>query len=263
MTGPAAFSLSPQSRPMAKWYYNQGGQQRGPISDSQLKRLASGGQLRPADLIWKEGLAQWVPASKVKGLFAGKGRATNLSSVPPSTAPVEATFTHHLVCGDIYLERDKYDQAIAEYSEAIRLEPTSSIAYCQRAGAYRRRGDLERAIADCDTALRFDSTLVAAYKERGNAYFERRQWEPALADYNQCVRRSPTYMIAYYNRGLVYFNQGKYDPAIVEFTKAIQLDATYAPAFGYRSLCHLKKGNFDEARTDCAEATRLDPTFDL
>jgi tetratricopeptide (TPR) repeat protein len=247
----------------SQWYYSQDGQRRGPLSDSHLKKLAASGRLRPADLLWKEGMSRWVAASKVKGLFAGTARSTALSAVPSSANAVEATFTHHLACGDIYLERNKHDQAIAEYSEALRLEPSSSIAYCQRATAHRHKGDADRAIADCTAALRLAPNLAAAYKERANAYFERRQWDQALADYTQALRLNPAYMIAYYNRGLVYFNQGKFDLAIVEFTKAIELDAAYAPAFGYRSLCHLKKCNFDQARADCAEATRLDPTFDL
>src|SRR5262249_298739 len=51
------------------WYYAQGGQQFGPVSSRQLKRLAAGGQLRPTDLIWKDGMADWTPALKLKGLF--------------------------------------------------------------------------------------------------------------------------------------------------------------------------------------------------
>ena len=51
------------------WYYAQGGQQFGPVSSRQLKRLAAGGQLRPTDLIWKDGIADWTPALKLKGLF--------------------------------------------------------------------------------------------------------------------------------------------------------------------------------------------------
>ena len=42
---------------MADWLYNKDGQQFGPVSAEDLKRLAAAGELRPGDLVWKEGMA--------------------------------------------------------------------------------------------------------------------------------------------------------------------------------------------------------------
>lgn len=55
---------------MADWFYGRDGQQQGPVSSAGLKQLADSGQLRPDDLVWQEGMAKWVAASQVKGLFA-------------------------------------------------------------------------------------------------------------------------------------------------------------------------------------------------
>jgi len=52
-----------------QWYYIQQKQRIGPVTDQQLKQLATSGQLRPTDLVWKKGLENWVAAQKVKGLF--------------------------------------------------------------------------------------------------------------------------------------------------------------------------------------------------
>ena len=55
---------------MAKvWMAVVEGKQHGPLSNSELKSLADCKRLQPTDLIWKEGMAEWVPASKIKGLF--------------------------------------------------------------------------------------------------------------------------------------------------------------------------------------------------
>ena len=54
----------------AEWHYSKDGQEHGPVSASDLKNLAKSGALLPSDLIWKEGMAEWKPASNVKGLFA-------------------------------------------------------------------------------------------------------------------------------------------------------------------------------------------------
>lgn len=56
---------------MAEWYYSAGdGVQRGPVDAGGLKRLAAAGRLSPSDLVWREGMTEWAPASKVAGLFA-------------------------------------------------------------------------------------------------------------------------------------------------------------------------------------------------
>lgn len=51
------------------WYYVKDGRQCGPVSDECLKQLAATSQLQPVDLVWKDGMAQWVPAHRVNGLF--------------------------------------------------------------------------------------------------------------------------------------------------------------------------------------------------
>jgi hypothetical protein len=54
---------------VAEWYYTEQGQRRGPVTWEQLRQLALGGQLRPADLVWKNGMAQWSAASSQSSLF--------------------------------------------------------------------------------------------------------------------------------------------------------------------------------------------------
>lgn len=51
------------------WYYSIQGTRFGPVTPAEVKRLAESGQLSPTDLVWKEGLKNWVAASNVKGLF--------------------------------------------------------------------------------------------------------------------------------------------------------------------------------------------------
>ena len=57
------------------WYYAINGQKLGPVSESQLKELALGGKLTNA-LVWKDGMPEWTPSNKIKGLVfptAGNG----------------------------------------------------------------------------------------------------------------------------------------------------------------------------------------------
>jgi hypothetical protein len=57
---------------MAEWHYTVNGQPAAaPVSDDQLKQLAASGRLRPSDMVWKDGMANWASASSIPGLFGG------------------------------------------------------------------------------------------------------------------------------------------------------------------------------------------------
>ena len=53
------------------WYVGRNGNRTGPFTSDQVRQMAASGQIGPADLLWKEGMANWVVASSVTGLFAG------------------------------------------------------------------------------------------------------------------------------------------------------------------------------------------------
>jgi hypothetical protein len=73
-----------------EWHYTLNGQQAAsPIPSAQLKQLALSGQLKPTDLVWQDGIPDWVPASAVRGLFPS-GKSLGDSVVLPP-APAEKT----------------------------------------------------------------------------------------------------------------------------------------------------------------------------
>ena len=66
------------------WMYYQNGMQFGPVTPERLRELASDGNLKPTDLVWRQGLADWIAASRLNGLF------TPLQAPPPIN-PLTAT----------------------------------------------------------------------------------------------------------------------------------------------------------------------------
>jgi len=70
-----------------QWYYTNQAQRLGPVSPEQLKQLVVSGRLQPSDMVWKEGMTQWAPASRVKGLFP----AETLASAPEPPPPLPVT----------------------------------------------------------------------------------------------------------------------------------------------------------------------------
>ena len=48
--------------PQIEWYLARGGQQYGPLSDSEMRKFVELGHLRPTDLVWSNGFTDWRPA---------------------------------------------------------------------------------------------------------------------------------------------------------------------------------------------------------
>ena len=55
----------------AEWYYTSNNEQRGPVTWAKLRELASIGMLKPSDLVWTDGMDEWVKARQQDGLFDG------------------------------------------------------------------------------------------------------------------------------------------------------------------------------------------------
>lgn len=52
-----------------EWYYTTNKQQMGPVTWDELRELAESGILKPHDLVWSDGMNEWVKAVQQKGLF--------------------------------------------------------------------------------------------------------------------------------------------------------------------------------------------------
>jgi hypothetical protein len=57
-----------------EWFYSVGDSRQGPVTEDELKRLAADGTLKPADLVWKDGMSDWVEARTVDALFPRTAR---------------------------------------------------------------------------------------------------------------------------------------------------------------------------------------------
>ena len=63
------------------WYYVDGGQQAGPVSDPELAALVQRGKVQADTLVWHEGMSNWQPYREVKP------SELRLSTAPPVAVP--------------------------------------------------------------------------------------------------------------------------------------------------------------------------------
>ena len=160
------------------------------------------------------------------------------------------------------MKRKELDTAIADYNEAIRLNPGSAgVAHQGRGRAWRDKKEYDKAIADCNEAIRLDPGHARAYYTRGVVWSDKKEYDKAIADYNEAIRLDPGYERAYNGRGNAWRAKKDYDKAIADYNEAIRLDPEYAYAYNGRGKTWSAKKDYDKAIADYNEAIRLDPGY--
>ena len=156
-------------------------------------------------------------------------------------------------------DKGDHDQAIADYTEAIRLDPKHALAYINRGNAWRTKEEYDKAIADYDEAIRLDPKDATAYHERGEAWYAKDDLDKAIADYDEAIRLDPGRR-AYTIRGdRACSTKGK--PTRRSPTSPRPSGST--PRMPRRTTTGatpgMPKGEYDKAIADYTEAIRLDP----
>lgn len=70
---------------MSEWYYSKDGAQLGPVSEAEIKALLANGTLDAnSTMVWKSGMADWIPAAQVSELASAPSVASDPYAAPVS-----------------------------------------------------------------------------------------------------------------------------------------------------------------------------------
>ncbi len=172
-------------------------------------------------------------------------------------------------------DKEDYDHALADYNQAIRLDPNLTDAFYGRCIVHRLRQEYDQALADCNQSISLavpktvlgsgDRTLSSSearadyFRARGRVYRDKSDYDRAIADYNEAIRIYPNSSSYYFDRGYAYYRKRDYDRAITDYSEAVRLDPGSAGTFDRRGDAYQAKGDSDRAIADYSEAIRLDP----
>jgi tetratricopeptide (TPR) repeat protein len=130
---------------------------------------------------------------------------------------------------------------------------------CLARGLARHRTDREGAIADYSEAIRLNPRYAYAFNNRGGARDAIGDIEGAIADYTEAMRLDPDYPLPVYNLAILRAAQGDVDAALAAYAEAIRIDPDYAPPYYNRAVLRMARAELNEAHADLSEAIRLDP----
>ncbi|NOX56398.1 MAG: tetratricopeptide repeat protein [Planctomycetes bacterium] len=156
-----------------------------------------------------------------------------------------------------YLQRLK--DAVRDYEEAIRLQPSHLGAYLALAEAHASAGEMGKAEQAFDRAARAFPNSPLVFNNRG--MFRQRRGEPekAIADFSRAIELDPNFAVAYINRGFSLLESGKYEAAENDLTAAIRIDPQQPTAYSLRGTARLCQAKLKEAISDYEKVLGLDP----
>ena len=145
----------------------------------------------------------------------------------------------------VYLKNLNSDEVLSHY-------------LTNRGNAKYMLGYLRGAIADYTEAIKLDPNFSEAYNNRGSAKAELSNLKSAIADYTEAIKLNPNNSDAHYNRDLAKRKVGNLEGVIADYTEAIRLNPDDPKAYINRGVAKWKLGRRKEAREDFRKARELD-----
>jgi tetratricopeptide (TPR) repeat protein len=159
------------------------------------------------------------------------------------------------------LEAGAAADAVADYTQALRLAPPDVVALSGRARARMLLSDTKGALEDFSEALKLQPASAGLLIARGHVYFVRGEAAAAIADFTEALRLNPSSASALNQRGLAYRRSGETEKAITDYTAAIAINPVYALAYNNRGYAYESIGRKDDAIADFRSALLLDASL--
>lgn len=130
-------------------------------------------------------------------------------------------------------DKGKYQEAIACYKEALKVNPNSMSATYEMALSYLQIKDYENALRNSTKVINanFQPLLVDAYCVKSSALAELNKVEQSITLLNEGLDRCGDEYLLHFNLGLSYFKVRNLKLSLLHLRKAIEIDTTHPSAF--------------------------------
>jgi tetratricopeptide (TPR) repeat protein len=174
---------------------------------------------------------------------------------------VEHCAEAHYYLGNVLLQQSKEAEAIAQYEQALRLNPDYAEAHNNLGFALKDQSRVPEAIAHHEQALRIKPTYAEAHNNLGVALIQVGRVQEAITHFEQALRIKPDYADAHNNLGVALIQVGRVQEAILHFEQALRIQPDYAEAQHSLGNALLQAGKVQDAIGHYEQALRIKPDY--
>jgi tetratricopeptide (TPR) repeat protein len=171
----------------------------------------------------------------------------------------DANFIAQNGLGEALAAQGKVDEAIAHFSEAVRLSPDFPAAQNNLGVELKRQRHFGEAIAHYSLALRIRPDFAEAHNNLANALDEEGRTSEAITQYNEALRIRPNYAEAHNGLGVALAKEERLGEAVDHFSAAMRIKPDSVDAYNNLGIALAMQGKREDAIHQFSEALRLSP----
>jgi tetratricopeptide (TPR) repeat protein len=155
-------------------------------------------------------------------------------------------------------------RAVMDYTTAVELDDTLSMAFLGRGFCYLQNGRFQSAVRDLSVAIQVDQD-PRAYMLRGVTYEHLGLYHSAISDYTLAIEQDESDLVLYrdwtealfFRRGYAYLASEQWDECVADFNRSMEV-SWHMELYGIagqnahlnRAYCLVELGRYEEAIAD-------------
>ena len=145
------------------------------------------------------------------------------------------------------------------FADTVRKSPDSVVPRLEFGNTLLAKGRFDEAIAQYQAAIRMEPMLYVIYHALGLAFAGKNEWYDAIRQYKIALALNPDSPEIHADLGRAYIKGGFRDEAVQEFRSAVQLQPT-AANHNLLGIAYARAGQIGKATEEFRMANSLDPT---
>ena len=163
----------------------------------------------------------------------------------------------HLVIGKAHINREEYDDAIAELNQAAKAAPKLPFVHFYLGWAYLNKQDLDHAKAEFLRDIALEPDVAYDYDQLGVVDYLQQHDEDAEKNLRHALKLDPHLTSSHFQLARVYQREGKYAEALIQIDAAGESDPISCNVHYIRGQLLQRLGRSEEAKAEMELTTRM------
>lgn len=204
--------------------------------------------------------AQAIESTKTKPVTMPVPASEPLS-LKSEMVTVSLSATEHYYQAGYFFGLGKWELAVQEYQEAIRIDPAYVRAYVNLGAVYLQNQMLDLARYNFSMAISLAPESELAHFNLGLYYAHTEDYANAIAEFQKALMLNPNSAEMMVELGKAYYKSGQYREAARMYQRAMALDDHFVSANFYLGVLHRREQNLDSARVQWQKVTLSDEPY--
>ncbi|HBB30302.1 MAG TPA: hypothetical protein DC064_00225, partial [Cyanobacteria bacterium UBA9273] len=154
-----------------------------------------------------------------------------------------------------------YEDAIAAYDQALKLNPNYCEAWYERGLTLEKLNQFEEAIASYQQTVQIKPDFYQAWYQQGVVFNQLQQYQEALAAYDRVLEIRPDDCNTWFVRGLMLEAWQNPEAAIASYDKAIEIEPNFYGFWFFRGNALNSCQSYQDAIDSYERAIQLKPDY--